>query len=118
MSKAISQLEGEIANDMKLTPGGMLQVNILVWYEGNNGQKIPNYIPVKWFKPESEDILARFHKGQEVAVTADVKMNKRKDEQFYQVNLFGTSIELAANDTLAQLQAAFDADELDPDIPF
>jgi hypothetical protein len=110
MSNEIAQahLIGEIANDMKLTPGGLLTMNILVHYEGPRGP-IPNYIPVKAFRPESETILGLYSKGQRVDVLADIKMNKPKGAEYYQINLIIDTIKEVG--VVGDLKQAFDATE-------
>jgi len=121
VSKAIAHLQGEIANDMKLTPGGLLVMNVLVHYEGPNGP-IPNYIPTKFFKPDSEKVYAAFKKGDQVEVLANIKMNKAQGEKYYQINLIGEAIK-PADDKVADIAKAFDATDMslpgdDDSIPF
>lgn len=127
-SRAIAQVEGEIANKIPLSvsPGGLCVTNIKVEYEGNSGP-IPNYIPVKWFKPESESIVERFQTGDRVSIVAHIKMRKEKGQQFYGPQLIGIAAKPASEDdtpVIAAMKAAFDAKSYedvslgDDDIPF
>ena len=93
--QAVAHLLGEIANDLSVTPGGLLNMNILVKIQAKNGGQIPNYIPVKWFGDGARSLATMYGKGQMVEITAFVRMNKRQDEKYYQIQLVGDHIRLA-----------------------
>lgn len=108
MSSAIAQIKGEIANDLKVTSGGLCMVNVLVHYEGPRGP-IPNYLPIRFFRPESDKVYGSFKKGDEVQVVANLKMNKPQGAQYYQVNIVGESIKLVEGDLVSKIKREFDA---------
>jgi len=96
---------------MKLSPGGLLICNVLVEYEGMNGKMIPNFIPTRWFKPESEQVFAAFKKGDIVEIIGNIKMRKEQNAQYYSPQIIGEAIK-PADDKVAEIADAFDAKDL------
>ncbi len=90
--QAVAFIVGEIANELRLTAGGLLITNILVKIPTPKGGKIPNYIPVKWFGGVAESVAETYDQGDAVVVKAEVRMNKKPGDQYYQIQLMGETI--------------------------
>ena len=90
--QAIAYLVGEIANDMKATPGGLVVMNILVKRTTPRGGVLKQYVPVKWFGDLSDDVIDNYAKGDTVTVKCEVSMNKPPGDKYFQVQLIGAQI--------------------------
>ena len=130
MSVAKAKLVGTIANEIKLTSGGMCIMKILVVRENpTSGKQYKSYIPVFWWREKAAAIVQGLREGDAVEVIADVGMNIREGE-YPQVQLAGEKVKKVgpaqpaapAPSVVENIAAEFDATEMpmpdDSDIPF